>query len=249
MRYSGIGVKGGLAPIGSVGETPTLLDFVLAGMGGLGFDCRRRIRSAVPSTIFMKIKSAKFHLSAAAIDACPAWLWREFAFVGRSNVGKSSLINMLSNKAGLAKVSAVPGKTQMINFFVMNEAWSLVDLPGYGFAKVTKHQKFDFSLLIRDYLEQRENLACVFVLIDSRHPPQRIDLDFVQWIEGCGIRFMLVFTKSDKLSAGKAQANIDLFLEAAAPWRATPPEVILTSIKTADGRIALLKAIERVLAG
>jgi len=98
-------------------------------------------------------------------------------------------------------------------------------------------------------LEQRENLACVFVLIDSRHPPQRIDLDFVQWIEGCGIRFMLVFTKSDKLSAGKAQANIDLFLEAAAPWRATPPEVILSSIKTADGRIALLKAIERVLAG
>ncbi len=197
----------------------------------------------------MKIKSAKFHVSAAAVDACPAWAWREFAFVGRSNVGKSSLINMLSNKAGLAKVSAVPGKTQLINFFVMNEAWSLVDLPGYGFAKVTKHQKADFGELIRDYLEQRENLTCVLVLIDSRLPPQRIDLDFVQWLEASGLRFMLIFTKADKLSIGKAQANIALFLEAAAPWRATPPEVILSSIKTGDGRVAVLRAIDRVLAG
>ncbi|MEO0017947.1 MAG: hypothetical protein RLZZ522_1230 [Verrucomicrobiota bacterium] len=197
----------------------------------------------------MKIKSAKFHVSAAAVDACPVWAWREFAFVGRSNVGKSSLINMLSNKAGLAKVSAVPGKTQLINFFVMNEAWSLVDLPGYGFAKVTKHQKADFGELIRDYLEQRENLTCVFVLIDSRLPPQRIDLDFVQWLDGRGLDFMLIFTKADKLSVGKAQANIALFLEAAAPWRATPPEVILTSIRTGDGRVEVLRAIDRVLAG
>lgn len=196
----------------------------------------------------MKIKSAKFHVSAAAVDACPVWAWREFAFVGRSNVGKSSLINMLSNKAGLAKVSAVPGKTQLINFFVMNEAWSLVDLPGYGFAKVTKSQKADFGELIRDYLEQRENLTCVFVLIDSRLPPQRIDLDFVQWLEASGLRFMLIFTKADKLSVGKAQANIALFLEAAAPWRATPPEVILTSIKTGGGRVEVLRAIDRVLA-
>ena len=197
----------------------------------------------------MRIKSAKFHISAATVDACPAWLWREFAFVGRSNVGKSSLINLLSNKENLAKVSAVPGKTQLINFFVMNDAWSLVDLPGYGFAKVTKHQQFDFSLLIRDYLEQRENLACVMVLIDSRLPPQRIDLDFVQWLEGCGVRFMLVFTKADKLSASKAQGNVELFLAAIAQWRATPPEVILTSTKTGYGRVEVLRAIDRVLAG
>ena len=197
----------------------------------------------------MKIKSAKFHTSAAAIDACPAWAWREFAFVGRSNVGKSSLINLLSNKDNLAKVSAVPGKTQLINFFVMNDAWSLVDLPGYGFAKVTKSQKYDFSLLIRDYLEKREQLACVFVLIDSRLPPQRIDLDFVQWLEGCGVRFMLIFTKADKLSAGKAQGNIGLFLEAVSQWRATPPEIILTSTKTGNGRGDVLQAIDRVLVG
>jgi GTP-binding protein len=222
---------------------------VLAGVHGAEFDGRGQGLLPRPIALFMKIKSAKFHLSAAAVDACPAWAWREFAFVGRSNVGKSSLINLLSNKPNLAKVSAVPGKTQLINFFVMNEAWSLVDLPGYGFAKVTKHQKYDFSLLIRDYLEQRENLSCVFVLLDSRLPPQRIDLDFVRWLEDCGVRFMLVFTKADKLSAGKVQGNIGLFLEAIAEWRTTPPEVIVTSIKTGSGRVEVLRAIERVLAG
>lgn len=222
---------------------------MLAGVAGIGFDRRGHRHPTLPPASSMKIKSAKFHTSAAAADACPSWAWREFAFVGRSNVGKSSLINLLSNKENLAKVSAVPGKTQLINFFVMNEAWSLVDLPGYGFAKVTKHQKYDFSLLIRDYLEQRENLACVFVLIDSRLPPQRIDLDFLQWLDGCGVRFMLVFTKADKLSAGKAQGNIELFLEAVAQWRATPPDKILTSAKTGGGRVEVLRAIEQVLAG
>jgi GTP-binding protein len=216
---------------------------------GAQFDGRGQGRPTWPVAFFMKIRSAKFHISAAAVDACPAWAWREFAFVGRSNVGKSSLINLLSNKPNLAKVSALPGKTQLINFFVMNEAWSLVDLPGYGFAKVTKHQKYDFSRLIRDYLEQRENLSCVFVLIDSRLPPQRIDLDFLEWLEGCGVRFMLVFTKADKLSAGKVQGNIGLFLAAVAEWRATPPEVIVTSTKTGSGRVEVLRAIERVLAG
>ncbi len=195
----------------------------------------------------MKIKSAKFHLSAADIRACPAWAWREFAFVGRSNVGKSSMINMLAGKASLAKVSAEPGKTQLINFFVMNEAWSLVDLPGYGYAKVTKHQKFDFSLLIKGYLEQRENLACVFVLIDSRLPPQRIDLDFVQWLESCGVAFVLVFTKADKLAAAKVQTNIDLFQQQVCQWRTEAPEVIVSSSKSGSGRIAILKTIERVL--
>ncbi len=195
----------------------------------------------------MKIKSAKFHVSAADIRACPAWAWREFAFVGRSNVGKSSMINMLASKEHLAKVSAEPGKTQLINFFVMNEAWSLVDLPGYGFAKVTKHQKFDFSLLIKDYLEQRENLACVFVLIDSRLPPQRIDLDFLHWLESCGVAYMLVFTKADKLAPAKVQANIGLLQQELSQWRTEPPEAIVSSSKTGSGRIAILKSIERAL--
>ncbi len=193
---------------------------------------------------FMKVKSAKFHLSAAQIQACPAWTMREFAFVGRSNVGKSSLINQLSGKVGLAKVSAVPGKTQLLNFFVMNDAWCLVDLPGYGFAKVTQHRKFDFSVLIKDYLEQRANLAAVFVLIDSRLPPQRIDLDFVEWLESCGLPYVLVFTKSDKLTPAKTRANIALFEHQVSQWRSELPEVIVSSVKTGAGRIGILKAIE-----
>ncbi len=195
----------------------------------------------------MKIKSATFQLSAADIGACPAWAWREFAFVGRSNVGKSSLINMLCGKANLAKVSALPGKTQLVNFFLMNEAWCLVDLPGYGFAQVTKDRKYDFSILIKEYLEQRTNLAGVFVLIDSRLPPQRIDLDFVGWLEGCRVPFALVFTKADKLKPAKLQANIELFQEAAGPWLGAAPELLFSSSKTGAGRIRILKSIERVL--
>jgi GTP-binding protein len=157
------------------------------------------------------------------------------------------MINMLTGKENLAKVSALPGKTQLLNFFVMNEAWSLVDLPGYGFAKVAKDRKFDFSLLIKDYLEQRENLASVFVLIDSRLPPQRIDLDFVHWLDGCRVPYVLLFTKADKLKPGKVQTHVDLFQHELAQWRAELPEVILSSSKTGSGRIAILKSIERCL--
>jgi GTP-binding protein len=195
----------------------------------------------------MKIKSARFHLSAAEIKACPEWAWREFAFVGRSNVGKSSLINQLAGKENLARISAVPGKTQLLNFYVMNEAWCLVDLPGYGFAKVTRHKQFDFSLLIKDYLEQRENLTTVFVLLDSRLPPQRIDLDFVQWLEGCGLPYVLVFTKTDKLAPAKVSANIKLFEQQVAEWRPVLPQIITASSKTGTGRIGILKSIEHCL--
>jgi GTP-binding protein len=174
---------------------------------------------------------------------------REFAFVGRSNVGKSSMINLLTNQAGLAKVSALPGKTQMLNFFVINETWSLVDLPGYGFAKVNKNRKFGFSEQIRDYLEQRENLSCVFVLIDSRLPPQRIDLDFLQWLDGCGVRHVLVYTKSDKVSPTKVRGTIEQMLEEVSKWRAEPPEVIVTSSKTGSGRLEVLRSISQALAG
>ena len=144
----------------------------------------------------MRINSAKFHISSRDIESAPEWNRPEFAFIGRSNVGKSSMINMLSNKDGLAKVSATPGKTQLLNFFVMNETWSLVDLPGYGFAKVAKSQKINFNESVGDYLNSRENLRRVFTLIDSRLPPQRIDIDFIHWLGGTGVPFALVFTKA-----------------------------------------------------
>jgi GTP-binding protein len=197
----------------------------------------------------MKIQSAKFHTSAPSLDLCPDWMRREFAFVGRSNVGKSSMINLLTNRGGLAKVSALPGKTQMINFFVINDNWSLVDLPGYGFAKAAKDRKYGFSELIRDYLEQRENLSGVFVLLDSRLPPQRIDLEFLEWLAGCGVRHALVYTKADKVTPAKARGTVELMLAEVAKWRAEPPEVIITSSKSGGGRLDVLRSISRMLEG
>lgn len=197
----------------------------------------------------MKIQSAKFQTSAPSLDLSPSWMRREFAFVGRSNVGKSSMINLLTNRGGLAKVSALPGKTQMINYFVINDDWSLVDLPGYGFAKVTKDRKYGFSELIRDYIEKRENLSGVFVLIDSRLPPQRIDLEFLEWLDGCGVRHALVYTKADKVTPAKVRATVDLMLAEVAKWRPEPPEVIITSSKSGNGRLDVLRAISRMLQG
>ena len=196
----------------------------------------------------MRIKSAAFTTSAKGLADSPEWNRPEFAFIGRSNVGKSSVINLLANKDGLAKVSATPGKTRLLNFFVMNETWSLVDLPGYGFAKAAKSEKFDFNEMVGDYLEQRENLRHVFVLIDSRHAPQRIDLDFIAWLGGIDMPFTLVFTKADKQSPTKTRANIALFQETIAPRLTTMPEVIASSIKTGEGRDAILRAIGEMLA-
>jgi GTP-binding protein len=196
----------------------------------------------------VKILSAKFHTSAPRVDDCPRWDLREIAFAGRSNVGKSSLINMLANRGGLAKVSAVPGKTQLINFFIINDAWSLVDLPGYGFAKVPRAVKAGFSGIIRDYLSRRANLAAVFVLIDSRHPPQQLDLSFLEWLHSCQIPFALVYTKADKLSPAKVRANIDLMQAAVAPWHPVPPEVVITSSQAKSGRNDLIKALAARLA-
>jgi GTP-binding protein len=196
----------------------------------------------------MRIKSAAFTTSAKGLADSPEWNRPEFAFIGRSNVGKSSVINLLANKDGLAKVSATPGKTRLLNFFVMNETWSLVDLPGYGFAKAAKSEKFDLNEMVGDYLEQRENLRHVFVLIDSRHAPQRIDLDFIAWLGGIDMPFTLVFTKADKQSPTKTRANIALFQETIAPRLTTMPEVIASSIKTGEGRDAILRAIGEMLA-
>ena len=197
----------------------------------------------------MQIKSAVFSISAKNLKAAPDWDYLEFAFIGRSNVGKSSMINMLSHKDGLAKVSATPGKTQLLNFFIMNEAWSLVDLPGYGYAKIAKSEKINFNESVGDYLEGRGNLRRVFVLIDSRLPPQRIDIDFVNWLGECGVPFALVFTKTDKQSASKSQATVGGFLQAMPEHLAGVPPVILGSSKDGTGRIAILKLIEQSLIG
>lgn len=195
----------------------------------------------------MQIKSAVFNMSARDLSSAPDWKRPEFAFIGRSNVGKSSMINMLSNKDGLAKVSATPGKTQLLNFFIMNETWSLVDLPGYGYAKVAKSEKINFNESVGDYLEQRENLRLVFVLIDSRIPPQEIDISFVNWLGDCGVPFTLVFTKADKQSAGKTKATIQSFAEAMPAHLAGVPQVIISSSKNRTGRIEILKRIEHEL--
>ncbi|MDP3849897.1 MAG: ribosome biogenesis GTP-binding protein YihA/YsxC [Luteolibacter sp.] len=191
----------------------------------------------------MRIKSAEFVTSARSLAECPDWAYPEFAFIGRSNVGKSSLINLLAKRDALAKVSATPGKTRLLNFFLMNQAWALVDLPGYGFAKAAKSEKFDFNERAGDYLEHRPNLRRVFVLIDSRHEPQRIDLDFLAWLGGTGVPFSLVFTKTDKQSPSKTRANTALFLETLAPQVPAPPQVLASSAKSGDGRLDILRVI------
>jgi GTP-binding protein len=194
----------------------------------------------------MQIKSAIFNMSARDLQSAPDWARPEFAFIGRSNVGKSSMINMLSNKDALAKVSATPGKTQLLNFFVMNESWSLVDLPGYGYAKVAKSEKINFNESVGDYLEQRPNLRLLFVLIDSRLTPQAIDISFVSWLGECKIPFALVFTKADKQSPAKTKASIQVFLDSIPPdLTALPP--IISSSKSRTGRIEILKMIEHAL--
>jgi len=193
----------------------------------------------------MQIKSAEFITSARSLTECPAWEYPEFAFIGRSNVGKSSMINLLAKRESLAKVSATPGKTRLLNFFLMNQTWSMVDLPGYGFAKAAKSEKFDFNERAGDYLEGRPNLRRVFTLIDSRHPPQRIDLDFLAWLGGIGVPFSLVFTKTDKQSPAKTRASIALFLETLAPLVSALPEALASSAKTGDGRKDILRVISR----
>lgn len=193
----------------------------------------------------MQIKKAEFITSASGLAECPTWAHPEFAFIGRSNVGKSSLINLLAMRHSLAKVSATPGKTRLINFFLMNGSWCLVDLPGYGFAKVGKSEKFDFNERAGDYLERRPNLRRVFVLIDSRIPPQQIDLDFIEWLAGTGVPYSLVFTKTDKQSAAKTGAAVALFFETLAPRVAELPDALTSSAKTRDGRAGILGVISR----
>ena len=196
----------------------------------------------------MKILSAIFNGSAPDLNSCPDESLPEFAFIGRSNVGKSSLLNFLAGKSGLARVSRTPGLTKQINFFTMNESWRLVDLPGYGFAQVARQDKARFNEAVNDYLQQRPNLSCVFALIDSGLPPQKIDLEFIEWLASNGIPFVLVFTKTDKVGAAKVQANIAAFQERLSKCCGLAPAILTCSAKDRFGRAELLAVIKAAIA-
>ncbi len=183
----------------------------------------------------MIIKTAEFLCSNTRVDQLPEANKPEYAFIGRSNVGKSSLINAMTNRKNLAKTSQTPGKTQLINHFLINGEWYLVDLPGYGFAKASKTDRANWEKFIRRYLRDRENLQCVFVLIDSRLEPQKNDLDFCMWLGGEGIPFVLVFTKADKQSTVKSDKNMSLFRKSLLQWFEEMPPVFLTSSETRKG--------------
>jgi GTP-binding protein len=217
----------------------------------------------------MLIKSAEYTISSARVEQCPAGTLPEFAFIGRSNVGKSSLINMLTGREHLAKTSATPGKTVLINHFLINGqqttdnrqqtkslsprgevgrgAWYLVDLPGYGYAKRSMQQREELERMIKGYILRREQMMNLFLLIDARHEPQRIDLDFIEWLGENGIPFSIVFTKADKLSRGKLGGNITHYLnELSKQWEELPPHFI-TSSETRQGQQELLNYIEEIL--
>ncbi len=195
----------------------------------------------------MEIKKAEFTISSAKLSQCPNDTKAEFAFIGRSNVGKSSLINMLTGRKALAKTSATPGKTLLINHFNINDEWYIVDLPGYGFAKRSKKVQEDINKMISSYILNREQLVNVFLLIDVRHDPQKIDLEFMQWLGENGVPFSIVFTKADKLGPVKARMNAEKYLNSLLDtWEELPPHFITSSEKR-QGRDELLDYIESIL--
>lgn len=195
----------------------------------------------------MEIKEAEFVVSQTDYKNCPAPAFPEFGFIGRSNVGKSSLINMLTNRKGLAKTSSTPGKTQLINHFIINESWYLVDLPGYGYAKVSKTSKSTWDKMIRDYLKFRPNLMYVFVLIDVRHEAQKNDLEFIQWLGENGIPFVLIFTKADKLSAEQVNQSVEKYRKTLSEtWEELMP-MFVSSAEKKRGRDEILEFIETAM--
>ncbi len=194
----------------------------------------------------MDIKKAEFVVSAPMVSMCPQDTKPEYAFIGRSNVGKSSLINMLTNHKGLAKTSATPGKTLLINHFIINNEWYLVDLPGYGYAQRSKKEIQRLDQMIRGYILQRHQLVNVFVLADVRLQPQKIDLEFFQWLGESSIPFSIVFTKADKLSASKVKTNIEAYKKVLLEtWEELPP-LFVTSAQNKQGRDELLDYIESI---
>jgi len=194
----------------------------------------------------MVIKSAEFVISNSRVEKCPTTGLPEYAFIGRSNVGKSSLINMLTARKGLAMTSQKPGKTQLINHFIINDAWYLVDLPGYGYARLGRDSRDSLRRMIEDYVLERKELVLLFVLLDCRHEPQKIDLEFIQWLGEEGVPFALVFTKADKLSKGRLAANVEAYkAKLREEWEELPP-IFVTSSEERMGRDELLGYIEEV---
>ncbi len=199
----------------------------------------------------MKIEKIEFICSSPSLQFCPKEDIPEFAFIGRSNVGKSSLINMLAAQKGLAKVSGTPGKTRLLNHFKVESSgsapWFLVDLPGYGFAKLSKIQREKFEGLIKSYLQKRENLALTFLLIDSRLEPQKIDLEFMNWLGDNEVGFVILFTKTDKLSKTQLSNNLAAYQKALSAYWAELPAILPTSAETKFGKDEVLATIEKAL--
>lgn len=194
----------------------------------------------------MEIISAEFVISNTDVKKCPAGIFPEYAFIGRSNVGKSSLINMLTARKGLAMTSATPGKTMLINHFLINKNWYLVDLPGYGYARRGQKGKDQIRTIIEDYILEREQMTNLFVLIDSRLEPQNIDLEFMEWLGENGIPFSIIFTKADKLKGGRLKMNVNAYLrELSKQWEELPPYFISSS-ENRTGRTEILNYIENI---
>jgi len=194
----------------------------------------------------MEIKDARFIVSNTDVKKCPRPDKPEYAFIGRSNVGKSSLINMLTNRKSLAKISGKPGKTRLINHFLINDEWYLVDLPGYGYAKIGKKEREKWEKSFRNYILVRENLYCIFVLIDSRHEPQPIDLEFMEWLGMSQIPFVIIFTKTDKLKPGELEKNIESYkLKMLEQWESMR-EWLVSSSATGEGREEILQYIQNI---
>ena len=194
----------------------------------------------------MEIKSAEFIISNTDVKKCPEGIRPEYAFIGRSNVGKSSLINMLTARKGLAMTSQKPGKTLLINHFLINKEWFLVDLPGYGFAQRGKEGRENIRRIIESYVLQRPQLTCLFVLLDCRHEPQKIDLEFMEWLGENEVPFAIIFTKIDKISRGRLTDNLNKYKEKLLEtWEELPP-ILLSSSETKDGREEILDYIQSI---
>ncbi len=194
----------------------------------------------------MKIKTAKFVISNSDVKKCPQEKLPEYAFIGRSNVGKSSLINMLTNNSNLAKTSNKPGKTQLINHFIINDDWFLVDLPGYGYAKVSKKERSKFQKIITDYFDKRLHLVNTFVLIDIRHEPQKIDLEFMQYLGENAIPFSIIFTKADKVGKTKIPSYIKKYKKGMLQYWEEMPKYFISSSTDKTGKKEILNYIEEI---
>lgn len=195
----------------------------------------------------MTLLRARFICSSTSVDSCPADGLPEFAFIGRSNVGKSTLINMLTSRRGIAKVSSTPGKTRLINHFLINDAWYMVDLPGYGYARISRSERLKLGKMAKGYILGRKSMRCLFVLIDSRLEPQRNDMEFLAWLGEHKVPFFILFTKTDKLSMTESRRNLDRYKKRLSNSWEELPLIVPTSAKTKEGREIVLGIISEIL--